>query len=111
MTNNTYWRKSLYWLRVNFPLENKISVKCKNKLSSDDPNDAGVCIQFDDNSVKIEINKKQCFDLKIDALIHEWAHALTFDSKNIDDHGDDWGKMYSRIYRKFVKWNFGEKTE
>ena len=103
------WRKSVYWLRKNFPITYPISVRCKDRLNK--ANDLGRCIQFDDNSIKIEISNKQCFDLKIDALIHEWAHAVSIDSKNIDEHGDDWGKAYSRIYRKFIKWDFGRKID
>lgn len=105
MKNN--WFKLLYWLRHNCPYHNKISVKCKAKLSGDDKDDAGVCIQFDDDSIVIEINKNQSFDSKIDTLLHEWAHALSFDSKDIDEHGNEWGKQYARIYRKYLKWNWG----
>ena len=104
---NNKWRKLLYWLRKTFPTDYPITVRCKDKITKD--NDLGMCIQFDDNSIRIDISNKQCFNLKVDALLHEWAHALTIDSKNIDEHGDDWGKTYSRIYRKFLKWNFGQE--
>lgn len=48
-----------------------------------------------------------CRDLKeeqaIDILIHEWAHAISWTKCTSEDHSNEWGKAYSRVYRVFLK--------
>ena len=54
----------------------------------------------------ISINKKLCYNCKIDTLIHEYAHAITM-AKNTytpnEDHDDAWGKEFAATYRCFLK--------
>jgi hypothetical protein len=60
---------------------------------------------------EIRINRAASFALRLDVLIHEWAHALTwFGSPLIDDHSEEWGCAYARIYRALCEWNYGRKT-
>lgn len=44
-----------------------------------------------------------CIDLdpaaSLDTLAHEWAHALTWDCAEVEDHGPLWGVAYARCYR------------
>ena len=50
----------------------------------------------------IRINRNLSESEAIDTLIHEWAHALSWSIRG-DDHCDEWGKAYSRVYRVFLK--------
>lgn len=104
--NEKRWRKLLYWLRKNYPADLPIYVRTKNKLTLF-PDYSGVCIRYD-TKIIVEINKNQSFALKLDAIIHEWAHAITLTNTTKKDHGDEWGKAYSRIYSGFLAWNYGE---
>jgi hypothetical protein len=47
----------------------------------------------------------------MDALLHEWAHALTWFGNDNDEHGPEWGLTYARLYRSFLTWNYGEGLE
>lgn len=107
--NKTKWRKLLWWLRKNFSTDLPIIVRCKDKLSFY-PNDSGICVRFENKYIRIEISNKQCYYLKVDAIIHEWAHAITMKDNTIEEHGNEWGKAYSRIYRSFIDWNYGEEN-
>jgi len=40
----------------------------------------------------------------IDVLLHEFAHCLSWE-KGANEHGLHWGKAYSVVYRKFLKWH------
>ena len=59
----------------------------------------------------IRINRKQCFALKVDTLIHEWAHVLTWfgEAFQREEHSAEWGLAYARIYRTFIEWDFGRE--
>jgi hypothetical protein len=39
----------------------------------------------------------------IETALHEWAHVIAWDLCSADDHCDEWGKAYSRVYRAFLK--------
>ncbi len=69
------------------------------KLSSDH---AGWCSLRDatktlPNRFQIEICKTVSHGTAIFVLIHEWAHALSWDEDR--RHGDRWGKAYARCWR------------
>lgn len=59
----------------------------------------------------IVINKNQNLSTQIDYFIHEYAHVLTYDKKGSvkyfsndeKNHGLDWGKSYSIVYRAFLR--------
>ena len=37
-------------------------------------------------------------------LLHEWAHALAWSRDECaEDHGDDWGIAYGRLYRRVME--------
>lgn len=49
--------------------------------------------------VTIYIRRAAPFDVKIDTLIHEWAHVIS----QTEDHGPKWSRSYGRCYRVFEK--------
>jgi len=61
----------------------------------------GICEKVNDRFI-IKISKKLSENYSIDVLIHEFAHALAWE-KDTDIHGPNWGKAYSKVYRKFLK--------
>ena len=51
---------------------------------------------------EIHINSRQAMHSIIDTLIHEWAHAMVWDSSRDEvygDHGPIWGVAQARCYR------------
>jgi hypothetical protein len=64
-------------------------------------------------SFKIEIDSGVCEDTKCYLLMHEWAHALSFDAqrllrvddnfnpvyKDLEDHSYEWGIAFALCYR------------
>ncbi len=50
----------------------------------------------------IKINQELSENHSIDVLIHEIAHAVAWD-KDLDLHGINWGKAYSKVYRAFLE--------
>jgi hypothetical protein len=99
------WLRTIAWLRKNFPAQRKITVRS-----------AALCHQADidlrGGRFIIHIRKGSSLDEKMDSIIHEWAHALTwFGAEQHEDHGGEWGLAYSRIYSTWCKWNYGEKEE
>ncbi len=58
----------------------------------------------------IRINKKKNFEIRVDTLMHEWSHCLTWLGAGQDeDHSSEFGIAYARIYSKSLEWNFGRK--
>ncbi|MCK9459728.1 MAG: hypothetical protein M0R80_08825 [Proteobacteria bacterium] len=55
------------------------------------------CKQF-----MIKIDHSLDEDAAILILLHEWSHILSWQARG-DDHGIEWGKAYSRIYRVYLK--------
>lgn len=105
LTTAQKWLRTIAWLRRNFPAESPVrvlSIPIK-KLSGYTQPEIGY--------FQIVIDRKQCFGLRVDALIHEWAHALTWfgAETHIEDHSGEWGLAYARILRTFYEWNFGRE--
>ena len=54
----------------------------------------------------IRIDKTLSISHAFDITVHELSHALSWFKNDKDDHGLEWGKSYSRCYRKFLEnWN------
>ncbi len=102
LTNETKWRKVLNWLRREFPLR-------KVRVRRMDIQHQGECDLLN-SRFEIIIQKKQCFNLRLDALLHEWAHALTWHGNDSDDHGSEWGLAYARLYRAYLVWGYGQEV-
>lgn len=59
--------------------------------------------QFRREKFLIRINRNLPEHEAIETLLHEWAHTLAWDRCSTDEHCDEWGKSYSRVYRAFLK--------
>jgi len=106
LTANTKYVRLLAWLRRTFPLQHPVRVR-RVQIK-----DCGTCEFNDDtNRFHIQIDCRQCSALARDSLIHEWAHALTWFCPADDDHCAEWGVAYARIYREYLKWNYGRGPE
>ncbi len=113
LTTQQKWRRLLAYLRRHFPPHMPVRVRSVPAKRLGNLN--GSCA-FDAECGKIgrftiEINAQMSFTLRVGVLIHEWAHALTwFSAPNLDDHSEEWGCAYSRIYRAFCEWDWGKKV-
>jgi hypothetical protein len=61
----------------------------------------GYC-SFKDDKFLIRINRGLEEHEAIETFLHELAHTHAWDISR-DDHSDEWGKAYSRVYRAFLK--------
>ncbi len=59
----------------------------------------------------VQVRKEQSHTSKIDSLLHEWAHVLTWCGLDDDPHGEEWGLAHSRIYRAWCDWDYGQKKK
>lgn len=60
-----------------------------------------------DTGYRIVVNEAMCYQLWVLILVHELAHVLDWpqsDKKGCDDHGESWGKWYSRVYQEAYGW-------
>ena len=105
MNNETKWRKMLSWLRRNYPVKMKVTIRRVRNLRKKEPN-IGYS-EGTNRSIYIAIDYNTSFALQCDTLLHEWAHVMTWDGNDIDEHGEEWGLAYARIYRLFVAWDYG----
>lgn len=104
MTNNQKWLKTLRWLRHEFPAQRRVVVR------SVEIKDCCGYISLHRECFFIRVDKLLPDFVRLDTIIHEWAHALAwFSADQEEDHSDEWGLSYARIYRAWVKWNFGRK--
>ena len=60
------------------------------------------CEKKSDGSFRIRICPTLNENHAIDIFIHEFAHVIAWDKPG-DDHGYEWGKAYSKVYRVYVK--------
>lgn len=98
LTVDSRWRKTLAWLRREHSLVKRVRVR---QLVM---KDQGSC-DYINHRFEIEV-KKQCLNLRVDTLLHEWAHAMTWFGNDSDSHGPEWGLMYAKLYRTWLTWNY-----
>lgn len=70
----------------------------------------GDCNKVGKNKFLIRIKNSLPSTYAIDILLHEWAHVLAWHSPG-EDHGMNWGKAYSKVYRVFEDEFLEEKSE
>jgi|LakMenE01Jun11ns_1017448.scaffolds.fasta_scaffold9901226_3 Zn-dependent peptidase ImmA (M78 family) len=99
------YRKLICFLKKSYPQTYPVSVR-RLKLTEDYD---GFC-QFKGTHFLISINRKLPEHEAIETLLHEYAHVIAWDKCKFDDHCNDWGVAYSRIYRAFLK-NFLNNTD
>jgi hypothetical protein len=106
LTVNQQWRKTIAWLKRNFPAQRPVYVKSKSIKKFHGLTDliTGYFL--------IEISRKQSYELRVDALLHEWAHCLTwFSAEETAEHSAEWGIDYAKIIRTFEEWNYGTEKK
>lgn len=106
MTTAQKWLKLIAWLRRNFPIDD-FPVTIRSKPLK---NYCGSAVLNKNVRFDILIHRNQCFTLRVDTLIHEWAHALTWFGAEThhEDHSAEWGIQYAKIYRTYYEWNWGK---
>jgi hypothetical protein len=106
LTTGQKWLRTIAWLRRNFPSHYNTTIRSVP---------TGKChgyTEYDKCCFRIKIERRQSFYLRIDTLIHEWAHVLTwFGAETHEDHSSEWGLAYAKIYRTFVEWNYGREVK
>lgn len=106
LTTAQKWLRAIAWLRRNFPAQCPVYVKSKFLKKEHGYTE---CIG---GWFRIKINRKESYELRIDTLIHEWAHCLTwYGAEETAEHGAEWGIAYARIYRTFEEWNYGREEK
>ncbi len=108
MANSQKWLRTIAWLRREFPAQHKVRIRSVKMKDYD-----GEAIFQNQSRYKqflIRINRNKPLATKLDTLLHEWAHCLTwFGAEQEEHHSDEWGLWYAKIYRAFEKWNFGKE--
>ena len=112
LSNEVKWKRTLRWLRKCFPVSpGRVTVRrVSGKRIGKDHGETAI---YTDGKLVTYINEdKHCFQCKIDTILHEWSHILTWFEYGgeREDHTSEWGIIYARIYREHLKWNFGRKS-
>ncbi len=97
------WLLTILWLRRNFPPPYPTRVRSvKMKDYGDTTLSKGM------RDFRIRISKNRSYAAKIDTLLHEWAHVLSWfgAESEIEDHSAEWGVTYARLYRTFIEWDY-----
>lgn len=90
-----FFYKVAKFLRNNNLADKPVVIRrCKLKKDFD-----GLC-EKKKNKFIISINKNLSENYSVDVMLHEVAHAVSWDKDN-EVHGLSWGKAYSRVYRLF----------
>lgn len=92
-------RRILRALRQKEPTDLPITYRTR-PLKGDD----GLLYVYDDK-YRIILNEKLSVALKVETLLHEYAHALAFpkqSEKLKSEHDSIWGKEYARVWRAYL---------
>jgi len=93
-----YYRQVVRLLKKKCPADMPVKVR-RLKV----PNDRfGDCSQNDDHYI-IRICNKLEEEQAIEILLHEYSHVISWYKCSKEDHCNEWGKAYSRVYRIFLK--------
>jgi len=100
------WTRILAWLKKEFPPNYPVtvrSIKMKDQGGT----------ELVRKKFLITVRCDTCWQVRFDSLLHEWAHALTWEGAEtfIDDHSAEWGIAYARVYREFYRWKWGTAVE
>ncbi len=108
LTTEQKWLRSIRWIRVNFPPPYPARIRSKRMKDCGD-----TTYSEDMEDFKIRIKSSQSFAMKIDTLLHEYAHCLTWfgAESELEDHSGEWGLTYARLYRKFIEWDYGKNQK
>lgn len=114
LTVDQKFRLILRLLRKDFPAEYPVRVRreenssLKQKGYKDPP--YGWCWLSNENKPKSEryfsitINKNVSWRQQFETILHEWAHALTWNLLvEGKDHGDLFHRAYGNLYRRYIE--------
>ena len=112
LTNQQKWFRTLKFLRREFPLAYPVRVRTRCIK------DCGDTTFIDGRGAvgglfSIRVNGRKPFDSRIDTILHEWAHAMTWfgADANIEDHGPEWGVAYAKVYKAHTGWDYGRNEK
>lgn len=101
------------WLKAEFPLGRATSLLRVEIIKDEEPNARGKREHLDGRCYKtgraeflIQVSPKLKWSWAIETLLHEYAHAMTWPAAHregyADEHPDEWGLAYARLYRAFT---------
>ncbi len=93
------WRRRLRWIRDKFPPPRPVRVVLRKGLD-----EQGWTCLTKGNKFVVEVGSNLPYWAKVDTLMHEWAHVLTWLGNDSRHHGEEWGLNYARIYQAFLDW-------
>lgn len=106
LTTTQKWLRTIAWLRRNFPAQKPVLVR--SVILKRDNGDT----DYIKRKFVIRIHPKQSINLRLDSLLHEWAHCLTwFGAETDEDHSSEWGITYAKILRTWLEWNYGREEK
>ena len=76
--------------------------------------DDGGCYRWG-RAIHIDVNLNQPWTTALDALLHEYAHALVWPRAHLEDyqkdHGEEWALAYGRLYRRYNDEDGAEESQ
>jgi len=96
------WRRWLRTLRETHPCKYPVRVY-RRPLKDKDL--LGDCLLIDGKHGKyfrIRVCSSLPVGLAFGILLHEWAHAMTWDQSHQEDHGDAWALAYAELWREHM---------
>ena len=106
LTKEQKFKKTIVWLRREFSNGRpRVHVRMFDSKKNE-----GECRFYPNKGLFVILIKRgMCLGLNIDAVIHEWAHTMSWPSEKGNEHSREWGIAYAKIYRAFLVWNYGRK--
>lgn len=92
------------YLKKHLPPAFPVSARRKYGLPKNTLGDIELVERNGEKKFVIRITRKIGNDHAIMHLLHEFAHAISWQENqqiDTDDHGPEWGVAYSRVYRTF----------
>ena len=106
LTQLQKWLRTINWLRREFPP--RYPVRVRSRPLKDYSGDCSLRAFY----FEIRINSKKPFTERIDTILHEWAHVITwFGAGQAEDHSDEWGLWYAKLYRNWDEWKYGKERK
>ena len=99
MPKKDQWRRTIVWLRREFSLSRPVSIRSRPLVNWH----AHCCLHR--NRFEIRISSKDSYSVRVNNLLHEWAHCMTWfgASREEEPHSDEWGLAYAKLYRAHLK--------
>ncbi len=95
-------------LRKRFPPEYPVKMR-RLDLGEDKKAPSGYCQLANEGKARgkryftIIVNKRRTWSMQFDTILHEWAHALTWENPTSQDHSRYWAEAYGKLYRAMVE--------